>query len=135
MRNILLSTLAAATICVGVHQEALAGGAKHAAAPKKGHSWVVVDYSKGVCEPSPYTPDQVQTSLSGAAGHANGATADRIAPEDVSKDEAGNIHVTVRVTHDGEKGAIEFFTSADKCNSFLVDNGVQAEAANKDDIN
>lgn len=29
MRNILLSTLAAATICVGVHQEALAGGVSY----------------------------------------------------------------------------------------------------------
>lgn len=137
MRNLLLYGFAAATICVGVHQDALAGGAKHAAAPKKtGHTWIAVNAADGVCEPSEIgSPDHFFTILNGPTGHASGFAVDRITPDNVEKDDAGNIHVTVTFTKDGTAMHAEFFTSMQKCQDYLSTEGIAAQAANHDDIN
>jgi hypothetical protein len=61
------------------------------------------------------TPEQLQADLEGPEGHLLGVTARTIAPGDVTKDDDGNIRVTVRGTD--EQGPVHwsFYTSKAAC--------------------
>jgi hypothetical protein len=60
---------------------------------------------------------------------------DRIGPDDVTKDDKGNIHVHISMTRNGESFNAEFFTSKDACGQFVKDDGITPEQAPAGDIN
>jgi hypothetical protein len=121
MRNVLIA--AAALV-------ALAGSAE--AAPK--HKWFALNYGTGSCDPVPLTPEQFYAAGNASSGET-GTTIDRIAPENVTKDAAGNIHVHLTGNRPGGATQWDFFTSQDECAQYVKDEGIAPEQAPSGDIN
>jgi hypothetical protein len=97
------------------------------------HSWFVVSYADGKCEPSP-SPREVYDSVSTPFGHMTGLSVDRIAPEDVWKD-GDDIQVLVHGKKDGEPVVMNFFTVKRTCDNFVATRGIKPAQANSSDIN
>jgi hypothetical protein len=111
---------------------AIALGALNSAA--FAHSWSVVSYAHGKCETSTVTPEMVYRMIEEGAVH--GLSADRISPNDVTKDASGVIHVRIRVQSDhGGAAWMDFFSSARGCDQFVKDNNIKADQADSSDIN
>jgi hypothetical protein len=99
------------------------------------HTWYDVDFTKAVCESSRGTPEGRYLYLRSAEGHSSGYTVERIEPADVQKDDAGNIHVTIRESLNGDAGRSEWFSSKDACEAFIRDTGIKPDQAPHSDIN
>jgi hypothetical protein len=108
---------------------ALAGSAE--AAPK--HKWFIIDARNASCVTTDQTPEQFQAEAEGPEGHLQGVTAATIAPNDVTKDDAGNIRVTVRGTDQQGPVHWSFFTSREACD--LAAKAMTPEQAPTGDIN
>jgi hypothetical protein len=120
MRNVLIA--AAALV-------ALAGPAQ--AAPK--HKWFILNYATGVCEgPKSFTPEEFYNITNAANA---GTTVDRIGPENVDKDDHGEIHVHMTGTYASGPVSWDLFTSIEGCNVFAAINNVKPEQAPSGDIN
>jgi hypothetical protein len=121
MRNVLIA---------GVSLVAFAGSANAAAK----HTWYAVDYAHGNCMLSQWTPEAFHT-MQYAMRPQTGIEMDPIAPDQVSKDDKGNIHV--HETGSGPNGALDFnfFTSKDACDKFVKDEGISPQQAPEGDIN
>jgi hypothetical protein len=96
------------------------------------HTWFQFMANKGTCEQKSATPEEFWNYML-LNGAQMGIVIDPIKPENVDKDAAGNVHVTVTATRNGSPGHFEFFTSSDACNSYAgLHGGYQAPSA---DIN
>ena len=106
-------------------------GSGDAAAKRK---WFAVNYAHGSCMTSPWTPEEFHT-MQFAMRSSTGIDMDPIAPDDVEKDAAGNIHV--HETGSGPTGAVDynFFTSKDDCDKFVKNEGITPQQAPSSDIN
>ena len=93
-----------------------------------------MDYAHGNCLTSPWTPEQFHT-MQYALRSTTGIDMDPIAPGDVEKDAAGEIHV--HETGSGPNGALDFnfFTSKGACDMFIKDEGISPQQAPDSDIN
>jgi hypothetical protein len=121
MRNVLIA--AAALV-------ALAGSASAAAK----HKWFALNYGTGSCDPVPLTPEQFFAAGNASSGET-GTSIDRISPENVTKDAAGNIHVHLTGSRPSGGAQWDFFTSKDECDQFVKDEGIAPEQAPSSDIN
>jgi hypothetical protein len=108
---------------------ALAGSAEAA----RRHQWFMLSYADGTCEAETFTPEQFYIGSSAMA--AEGTSVDRIAPENVTKDAAGSIHVHMTGRIPAGPRVWDFFTNRDACEKFISDNGIKPEQAPHDDIN
>ena len=97
------------------------------------HTWFMLSGTTGKCGLSPQSPQSFYANSIGMAGM--GLTVERIVPQDVIKDDKGDIHVTVHATVDGTKGTMEFFTSLANCDQYVKDNHVTPQGAPDADIN
>jgi hypothetical protein len=114
MRNLIAAALVA-----------LAGSAEAGAR----HTWFQLHYDTATCEASRVSPQEFQNDT----GHANGLTAERIAPDDAVKYNDGTLEVTVRGTSNGKPVKWRFFSSKEMCNIWLV--GIKPQRAPAADIN
>jgi hypothetical protein len=88
-----------------------------------------------MCEDSKTTPEAVYNMMSSPFGHMSGVSVQRIAPSDVIKDDKGNIQVNMEGTRDGNSIWLHFFTSKEACDSYVRDNNIVPEQADRKDIN
>jgi hypothetical protein len=103
MRNVLIA--AAALVALAMPAEA---------APK--HVWFDVNYGSGTCDKSLMTPEEFYRSMAfSPMGKAMGVVVSPISPENVTKDDKGNIHVHVDATRNGDPVASDFFTLKADC--------------------
>jgi hypothetical protein len=122
MRNVLIAA---------VSLVALAGSASAAAK----HTWFDVSYGTGACEKSSLSPEGFYNMTLTSVGRSLGIVASPISPENVTKDEKGNIHVHVDAMRNGDPVGADFFTSKDQCDQFVKDQKIVPEQAAHDDIN
>ena len=82
------------------------------------HKWHAVDYAHGNCMTSPWTLEEFHT-MQYALRSTTGIDMDPIAPDQVTKDDKGAIHV--HEPGSGPNGALDFnfFTSKDQCDHFI----------------
>jgi hypothetical protein len=64
-----------------------------------------------------------------------GIDIDPIAPDQVTKDDQGNIHVAMTGTSPQGPTEWNFFTSKAECDKFVTDNGITPQQAPEGDIN
>jgi hypothetical protein len=98
------------------------------------HKWYMVDYSNGDCKSAPVTPEQFY-NLASVSSARTGISMDRIAPENVTKDDNGGIHVHMTGNRPDGGAQWDFFTSKAACNKYVKDEGIAPEQAPSDDIN
>jgi hypothetical protein len=99
---------------------------------KARHTWFNVDYAMGKCVISTQTPEEVYNMF---ANGAPGLVFDRIAPDEVTKDDDDTIHVHMTGTKDGSRVYMNFFTKLSSCKKFIADFGITAKQADDGDIN
>jgi hypothetical protein len=82
----------------------------------------------------PLTPEQFY--IASNAMHAEtGTSIDRIAPENVDKDAAGNVHVHLTGATPSGAGQWDFFTLKDACDKYVKGQNIVPEQAPAGDIN
>jgi hypothetical protein len=106
-----------------------------AATPAFARTWYVLNYAQGMCENSKTSPEVVYNMISSPLGHGSGMTIERIRPNDVIKDDKGNIHVHMTGTRDGTPMELNFFTSKEACDSYVRANNIVPQQADRSDIN
>jgi hypothetical protein len=99
------------------------------------HTWYDVDYGAGTCEKSPATPEEFYKMSFTPTGRSLGMVVSPISPENVTKDDKGNIHVHVDATRNGDPVGADFFTAKDQCDQFVKDKNIVPEQAPSGDIN
>jgi hypothetical protein len=108
------------------------GGSAEAAQKASGHKWFMYNAAENTCGASPDSPQGFYNKTL-LYGHLAGVQMLPIAPDDVEKDDKGNIKVTIRGTRDGEDVTVKFFTLLDDCKSYAADKDPQQ--APSSDIN
>jgi hypothetical protein len=95
------------------------------------HTWYELKYPLGECDHAPGSPQEMyKASLSW-----QGFVVEVIAPENVTKDDTGAIHVRVDGKQKGETVHWDFFTTRSACEKFISDNGIKPTQAPESDIN
>jgi len=98
------------------------------------HTWFFVNYAQGKCSFSVKTPEETYNEIY-SFGAQTGMTVNRISPNDVDKDDNGNIHVHMTGTKDGEFFSMDFFTTIRACEQYIKLLNVKPSQARSGDIN
>lgn len=110
----------------------LVGGSAQADAK---HTWYNINYATGKCVLSEMSPQKFHNLMNSPMGHMYGMALEPIAPEDVTKEDNGAIHVHMTGTHNGEAVMMDFFNSLAPCSKYVSDNNIVPQQANEGDIN
>lgn len=102
-------------------------------AKSAGHTWFSVNYATAKCTFNQFSPEAFYNGSLLLQG-ATGVVMDRIAPENVTKED-GDIHVHMTGAKSGSPVEMDFFTSIRACEKFVAYNGLVPEQADSGDIN
>jgi hypothetical protein len=121
MKRVLLAAVAAIALTGAAHSKAK-------------HTWFSVNYAEGKCTFSAGSPEDTYNSLV-VLGPTMGVAVDRIAPENVTKDDKCVIHVHMTGDKHGEAVLWDFFSTIRACEQFISDEGIKPSQADSGDIN